>query len=320
MYIWPEINPGGLIDSYREILPSDWRYVASIPEAVRNRVEGIASAKQTAPETARDSTEWRGKPRRPSLERGRRSARIIASGCRPSPISRPRRHGPLSCAKAARTYLLDYFDRTADREALASAKRELEAGLVIWEDLVKLTDGLYPAEMSFGPDDNGHWKDKLPYVRHDLDLVAEREDLWRRFGRFDSGFDFGGPVLEQPHYGAYRQDNYVYRNTVEPRFTAVDADSRYNDQTGFGWLADGDREAVAIPLTPYLEVRAVAKDPNNLPHDVLFRDYIRARRAEVRREGRAWRIPRLASASRSHSPGTDSARGEWPAHGSHARG
>jgi hypothetical protein len=52
MYIWPEINPGGLTDAYREVLPSDWRFVASIPEAVRNRLEGIASAKQAAPETA----------------------------------------------------------------------------------------------------------------------------------------------------------------------------------------------------------------------------------------------------------------------------
>jgi len=52
MYIWPEINPGGLIDSYRTVLPSDWRYLASIPEAVQNRVLHKASAKQTAPETA----------------------------------------------------------------------------------------------------------------------------------------------------------------------------------------------------------------------------------------------------------------------------
>src|SRR5437868_6993082 len=51
MYIWPEINPGGLAESYREVLPSDWRYIAAIPEAVRNRVEGLASAKQTAGDT-----------------------------------------------------------------------------------------------------------------------------------------------------------------------------------------------------------------------------------------------------------------------------
>src|SRR4030095_11974898 len=36
MYIWPEINPGGLIDAYKDVRPSDWRYIASIPETVRN--------------------------------------------------------------------------------------------------------------------------------------------------------------------------------------------------------------------------------------------------------------------------------------------
>ena len=52
MYIWPEINPGGLIDSYMEVQPSDWRYVASIAETVRNLQSGIASAKQTPLDTA----------------------------------------------------------------------------------------------------------------------------------------------------------------------------------------------------------------------------------------------------------------------------
>jgi hypothetical protein len=131
--------------------------------------------------------------------------------------------------------------------------------------------------MSFGPDDAGHWRDKLPYVRHDLALVAEREEILRRFGRFDAGFDFGGPVQKQTRYGAYRADDYVLRNTVEPRFTAVDPSTKYTEEIGFGWLADGEREAVTIPLTPYLEVRAAAKNPQNLPHDLLFRDYIRGR-------------------------------------------
>jgi hypothetical protein len=146
---------------------------------------------------------------------------------------------------------------------------------------VHLTDGVYAPEMSFGPDDVGHWKDKLPYVEHDLKLVAEREDILKRFGPFTAGFDFGGPVKSQPGYGNYRQDNYVLQNTVEPRFQPVDPDTRYIAERGFGWLAAGEREAVAIPLTPYLELRAVAKDPQNLPHDLLYRDYIHGRGAQT---------------------------------------
>jgi hypothetical protein len=52
MGIWPEINPGGLIDAYKDALPSDWRYVASPAEAVEGRLRGEASAKQTPTVTA----------------------------------------------------------------------------------------------------------------------------------------------------------------------------------------------------------------------------------------------------------------------------
>src|SRR5207247_4509857 len=117
-------------------------------------------------------------------------------------------------------------------------------------------------------------------VRHDLTLIAERENILKHFGRFDSGVDLGGTVKKQPRYGAYREDDSILRNTVEPRFTAVDPSSRYSDAAGFGWLSDGEREAVAIPLTPYHEMRAVAKSPRNLPRDRLFRDYIRGRGAQ----------------------------------------
>ena len=52
MYIWPEINPGGLIDSYAQVRPSDFRFIASIPEALRDRLAGAPSAKQTPHDTA----------------------------------------------------------------------------------------------------------------------------------------------------------------------------------------------------------------------------------------------------------------------------
>ncbi len=50
---------------------------------------------------------------------------------------------------------------------------------------------------------------------------------------------------------------------------------------GYGWLSDGERSSTAIPLTPYLEVRAAAKNPGSLPRDVLFRDFIRGKGAQV---------------------------------------
>lgn len=276
MYIWPEINPGGLLDAYRDVLPSDWRYIVSIPEAVQNRIHHIASAKQTAPQTAAllvrlaqrtedavaradrkipaNNAEWRSS--KPDFE-------VLALLAR------------YHALKQTATYQVTYFDATGDRAALDSAMRDVKAAVEIWERLVRLTDGLYSAAMAFGPDDIGHWKDKLPYVRHDLELVRERAELLDKFGRFDFGFDFGGSVKTPTNAASYRANAFVLANTVAPRFLPVAPETRYADSLGYGWASDGQRTAEAIPLTPYLEVRAVTKNPTNLPHNVLYRDYIR---------------------------------------------
>ncbi|MDQ2948674.1 MAG: hypothetical protein M3Y27_22505, partial [Acidobacteriota bacterium] len=282
MYIWPEINPGGLVDAYRDVLPSDWRYIASIPEAVRNRTRHEASAKQTAPMTA---AILNGLAQRVEQATARADA-VIPTENAEWQSTKPdfqvlallaRYHA----LKQTATDQVTYFDATGDRTALDSATRDLKNALGLWERLVRLTDGLYPESMAFGPDDVGHWKDKLPYVRHDLELVRERAELFDRFGRFDYGFDFGGPVKTPASAGAYRANAFVLQNNVAPRFEAVDADTRYTDSRGYGWVSDGERSSEAIPLAPYLEVRAATKDPRALPHDVLYRDFIRGKGAQV---------------------------------------
>jgi hypothetical protein len=282
MYIWPEINPGGLIDSYKEVLPSDWRYVASIPETVRNLLTGTASAKQTAFETAdrlddiarriddavtRSSSKMRDAHR--EWEGSRPDFQVLAS------LARYHAH------KQRAALNVEWFDTTSNRDALESAKRSLTAAVTEWESLVKLTDGLYPPEMASGPDDVGHWKDKLPYVRHDLELIREREEVFERFGAFDFGFDFGAPVSAASTAPSYRTTPYVLTNNVEPRFRPVGPETQYDEKTRYGWMPRGGREAGAVALTPYREVRGVARNPHSLPRDMLFRDYIRGEGDQV---------------------------------------
>jgi hypothetical protein len=275
MYLWPEVNPGGLIDDYIDVLPSDWRYIASIPEAVQNRIRGVASAKQTPRQTSELLDSLAG-----NIEQGvARAGAQIGNGNKEWESSRPdfevlallaRYHA----RKMVAAYQLEYFYETGEGGALEAAKGELEKALGYWEKLVRLTDGLYPEQMAYGPDDIGHWKDRLTYVRHDLEEMGERAEVFERFGRFDYGFDFGAPVtkLRAP---SYENTHHVLWNNVEPRFLPVDASTRYREARGYGWATDGPRESVGVPLTPYLEVRSATKDRKNLPHDVLYRDYIR---------------------------------------------
>jgi hypothetical protein len=281
MYLWPEINPGGLIDSYKEVLPSDWRMVASVQEAVHHRLRGVPSAKQTPEETAARLDRLASR-----IERAVERVAALGSADRAEWRSSEPDFRVLAglaryhARKRVAALHLVRFDSTAERAALDRSERELESANRIWERLAELTDGVYPEEMAFGPDEIGHWKDKLAYLRHDLALVRERREVLDRFGRFAFGFDFGGPPAPVIIPVSYRNDPYIRQHHVAARFRLVDSSTGFTDSAGYGWAAPGARRSVALPLTPYLELRGGARNPGHLPHDVLFRDFIRGTGAQ----------------------------------------
>jgi hypothetical protein len=274
MYIWPEINPGGLIDSYADVRPSDWSFVASFEENARNRLEGRGSAKQTAVQTADRFHAY-------ALATEQAVARAQAvlgdahkewSGTKPDLDVLPllaRYHGRKQMAADH----LVWFEHTNDETALYAAQRELSGALLVWLQLVKLTDGLYPANMAFGPEDIGHWKDKVPYPQQDVETVKERVEFWKKYGRVDYGFDFGAPVKDARE-NSYRQNRSVEQSNVLAGFEAVSPETIFNEQRGYGWVQAGGRTAHALPLVPYTEVRAVARDPKHLPKDLFLGDSI----------------------------------------------
>lgn len=275
MYVWPEINPGGLIDVYKDVLPGDWRFVASPAEAVRNRLKGVPGAKQTPRETAArleglaqaiETAVSRARSRLGEVHREWRGTEpdfeVLAA------LARYHAH------KQRAAEALAAFYETSDPAALDEARAELNGAFGVWKRLVRLTDGLYPDEMAFGPADTGHWKDKLPYVRHDLAALDERESVWKRFGDFVAGFDFGAE-LEVRRGPAYRTLPSLVSNTVEPRFRPVGPKTEYDEARGYGWVSPGARAAVPLEEFPLEVLRATARNPTRLPAGLLFGDWIR---------------------------------------------
>jgi hypothetical protein len=247
------LAPDPDIESWPELDPGDWCFLAGAREVLRERLAGRASARRTPGETSARFDEIATATEQ-ALARAR--GKVAAENREWRTTEADFRTLALLARYHARKQMaadhLVYFDETSDSHALEAAKRELRAALDAWEKLVAHTEGAYPREMPFGPADAGHWRDKLVYVRNDLKLVEDRERTYARFGRFDFGFDFGAATQER---------------AVEPRFRGVSAGTRYLESRGFGWVEDGAREAK--PLT---------KQP---PAGALLGDSIRGRGRQV---------------------------------------
>jgi hypothetical protein len=199
----PESDPGGSLDAYREAPSGDGRFIAGIPEAVHNRLQGVASAKQTPAETA-DLLRERATKIEAAL--GRIQARISGDNREwrgaESDFQALALLARYHAYKLLATDQVAYFDETGDSTALESAHAQIGAAVSVWERLAS--------------NETGPWRDKLAHVRQDLKLIEEREKVFKQFGRFDFGFDFGAAVA--------------------PRFQHAGPATRFTEATGFGWL------------------------------------------------------------------------------------
>lgn len=293
MYVWPEVNPGGVLDSYKEVRPSDWRMVASFDENTANRLAGRASAKQRPLESAERFSEWSLGTEQAVAEAQAKLGDAHAEWLGTKPDLEVLAF--LSRFHARRQMAADHlswFEATSDSTALYAARREANGALRVWQDLVKFTTGLYPERMAFGPDDVGHWKDKLPYVEHDVRVLEERVARYEKYGPVRAGFDFGA-APEAARAPGYRRTRMAVANHVEPGFTGIGPETLFGDGAVAGWAAPETRTAAALPLAPYGEVRGVSAQPSRLPRNVLPGDWIAGAGPQVfrvRAEDGAYRV------------------------------
>ena len=275
MYVWPEISPGGLVAAYKDVLPSDQSFIASPVEAVRGLLQNKPSAKQSPHQSAQlldnIASEIEASVGRASVKlSGNREWRGTETDF--EVLAHLARY---HARKEEAAYSLSWFYETGSSGALESAETNLVRALDIWTDLVRLTDGLYPDEMVYGPADFGHWKDKLPYVYHDLAWVRELRRSQEKYGAYEFRFQFG-EALRVPDLGSYFDGPFISQNSLEPRFTEVSPGSMYSPGSGYGWYDSSIGTGAVQPrsLTPAAEIRTVRSRPESLPEDVLHKGYL----------------------------------------------
>ena len=266
---WPEKDMGGLLDLYLQVPASDVAMFASAQEAAAARLGGAPDARQTPEQSgaafSRFASEAEGALERalatatPATESAARELRGVALDVRVQATLARYHAAKLSAA----THLAAFY-AAGDLDSLLAARPPAAEALAAWEQLVRLTDGVYQDDLIFGrPDDqDGHWKDNLPYARHDLQRLDEVEALWRRYGHFDLGFDFGAQL--PPRTGTPPLP-YLHDYSTERRFLPVGPQTLYSPHTGYGWGGTYGLLATAFPRIDGKTLRASAPHPTPLP-------------------------------------------------------
>jgi hypothetical protein len=274
MYIWTEKQMGGLLDFYLEVKPADEARFAGFQEYTDVRLRGLRSAKMMPEEASRrlirmaDDTE-RALSRADAFINAADHKEYAANRIDLSALALLARYHARKVLAAAHLAL---FYQSGDESALRTAKSHAAAGLELWERLARLTDGVYNSHMVFGPQDVGHWKDNLVFVRHDVSRLDEVQDLLNRYELFELGLDFGPKV--EPRRSAY-EPQYANSYTVERRFRLLDPEMAYARQRGYGWLDTSGITASPAMSVPYTSLEGDNLKDLSLPSGMLYRDFLK---------------------------------------------
>ena len=182
---WPEMETGGLTDRYIRLGTGDDNRYYRVDEYVDDLLQGRATAKMTPPAMARRLEFWAAR----SEAAMQRAESAICQSERGEELRSTRTDiGVL--ASLARYHAerlrsaVDYalFARTAERYRLRGSIDHFGRALAHWQQIARLTDGVYYAQMVFNrpPDQIGHWKDEVPMLEAELKRLREIDGLYER--------------------------------------------------------------------------------------------------------------------------------------------
>jgi hypothetical protein len=291
------LQTGGLLDLYVEARPGDPARFATFQEDAAARLRGPTSARMRPDQAAArllglaETTE-RALARAESLLAGRAHRDFAADRTDLEILALLGRYHAQKIRAAASLAL---FYASGDVTPLVSAQLHAAAGLEIWRRLAAVAEVHHP-RMVFGPGATGHWRDALPFVRHDVKRLREVERLFDRYGLFALGLDFGPGLPARPHGAG--EPAYLGTHSVERRFRLLAPETTYDAARGYGWV---DRAGVAA--SPPFEVPRAALEGASLegvglPADVLYRDFLegtRASRLRIDLPDGDWRVTAIVA-------------------------
>lgn len=275
MYVWPEKSMGGVLGVYNDLRGADKMYFPSINDQVAEELAGTQTGRP-GPEGLASEYERIADGIEAKLP-GERTAGLASNKEFLSTRADFRMLAHLARFHAHRQregYRMARFFSTGDVGEANIALAESRLAVDQWRALVALADRWYYEHMMFAPVENGHWKDSLFLVENEPVFVQDAIDVFKTYGLFERGFDFGrrpmGTVTNIFHFW-----KYLNGYDMEPRFLGLSAESRYSQQGGYGWVeADGLRET-GMRTLPIRQLAGENPDPAlGLPRNALFSDFV----------------------------------------------
>jgi len=217
---WPEMDTGGLTDTFIRVTPGDIGRFRSVLASVEDDLAGRVSGKMKPREVARlldgiaeriERALDRAGPLVEDAEENREFASTRIDFLATAALARYRAARILSGEQYA------LFLKSGARAFLLGAISDARAALEHWKRVVRLTDGVYHDHMVFSipPRQIGHWKDDLPFLEHDVERLREIDALYMAYCRRPS--EASGLDVEHPWYViqvAWKEEDGVFSRSV----------------------------------------------------------------------------------------------------------
>lgn len=263
MYIWPEIDEGGLLDFFLATPTTDPCVIETIGGYVRFRVGREPSGKLPPGEASEylDRIADRTLALVTALRREGGSKELSATVGDFEIAAYLAKYFALMIRAALE---LERYYASRDGAHLRDCRDLMRDATGVWEVLSGVAQERYHEHMVTGPTDAGHWKTKLQLVYEDELRVEELVRTFDRYGDFDPGFDFGAPAEKPPreHLASGLWAEY----SAEPGFTEVDGSAAYDPSRGYGFVGASGIRTVCAP-----NVRLAPARLDNRTREATFR-------------------------------------------------